>query len=251
MEYQGYKMSKGTGYIMLDKYLAQEFKDIRREFSIIEAMFSYTLDKDNGKNGSISGYSKLWGWSRWRVRKFIETIHSTTGHYPDRRQTHSRHPIHFIDKGLWDKTDSIPTVSRRLPNTTTNPNPNPNPKEHKSILQKPAFAGQPEPEFYLTKRKRKISGKRLETFELFWKSFGDKRDKANASDSWLDIPSLTDALVLKIIEAAKVYSSNRQSLKDEGNTPKMAQGWLSSRRWEDEQSTDQETDAQYAKRMGI
>jgi len=200
MEYQGYKMSKGTGYIMLDKYLAQEFKDIRREFSIIEAMFSYTLDKDNGKNGSISGYSKLWGWSRWRVRKFIETIHSTTGHYPDRRQTHSRHPIHFIDKALWDKTDSIPTVSQQLPNTTTNPNPKPK-------------------ELYTS------------NFVSFWEKYPRKIGKGSAFKSYKNIkeprPSLQ--IILNAIEA----QNKTDQWKDKQFIPHPT-SWINQRRWEDE-----------------
>jgi len=91
-----------------------------------------------------------------------------------------------------------------------------------------------EVDFYLTKKKKKLSGKRLKTFNLFWEIFDYKKGKAEASDSWLEIPSLTGALVDKIIEAAKVESSNRKELIDQGKTPKMAQGWLSGKRWEDE-----------------
>lgn len=80
-------MSKGTEWIPMDKYLAQEFKSIKREFSMIEAMFSYTLDIDNGRVGSISGYSKLWGWSRNKVRRFIGGVVDIKGHIKDTRGT--------------------------------------------------------------------------------------------------------------------------------------------------------------------
>ena len=237
----------------MDKYLGQYFVKIKRPFSEIEAMFSYSLDIDNGKSGSIIGYATQWQWSRNKVRRFLRGIRTDKGHIKDSKRTQKGQPIHFIDKALMGIKDSKRTDkgqikdSKRTP--SINPNPNPNPK-YKEILQKTAFAGQAEPEFYLTKKKRKMSGKRLETFESFWVSFGDKRDKANASDAWLDIPALTDVLVSEIVGAAKTYSSNRQELKNNGNTPKMAQGWLSARRWEDEQEHE-ETDAEYAKRRGL
>ena len=91
-----------------------------------------------------------------------------------------------------------------------------------------------EPEVVLTKRKRKLAGKRLESFKLFWDAFSYKSGKAEAADSWLDIPELRDSLVAKIVEAAKQEAAGRPALVAANRTPKMAQGWLTSRRWEDE-----------------
>ena len=48
-------------------------------------------------------------------------------------------------------------------------------------------------EFYRTKKGRKLTGKRLETFERFWSAFGFAKGKAEAADSWFDIPKLTGA----------------------------------------------------------
>ena len=110
-----------------------------------------------------------------------------------------------------------------------NPSPNPSPKtEHTASVDAD------EVDFYLTKKKKKLLGKRLKAFNLFWESFNYKTGKAEAADSWLDIPFLTDALVDKIIKAAKLEALNRKELKEQGTTPKMAQGWLSGKRWEDE-----------------
>jgi len=100
------------------------------------------------------------------------------------------------------------------------------------ILSSSSDEGQAE--FYITRKKRKLWGKRLETFDLFWNAFGYKTGRAEAADSWIDIPSLTVAIVDKIIAAAKVEAANRAELIASGKTPKMAQGWLSGRRWEDE-----------------
>jgi len=117
-------MSRGNKWIPIDKYLVSEFKYIRREFSLIEAMYSFTIDQDKGKKWSISGYAMLWNWSRNRVRKFIKNIQSETGHYRDRKRTESGHPIHFIDKALMGKPDRNRTETGQKPDTTVNPKPN-------------------------------------------------------------------------------------------------------------------------------
>jgi hypothetical protein len=90
------------------------------------------------------------------------------------------------------------------------------------------------PEFYTTKRGRKLEGKRLETFNNFWDAFNFKNGKAEAADAWLNIPQLTDKLVDVIINAAKLEAQKRPDIISKGNTPKWAQGWLTGKRWEDE-----------------
>ena len=86
----------------------------------------------------------------------------------------------------------------------------------------------------LTRKKKKLTGKRLETFLQFWEAFGYKQGKAEAADAWLEIPQLTESIVFQIIAAAAREARNRPALVAAGKTPKMAQGWLSGRRWEDE-----------------
>lgn len=83
-------------------------------------------------------------------------------------------------------------------------------------------------------KKKTISGKRAESFLRWWEAFGDKRGKAEAVDAWADIPELTDSLVEKIIAAAGRYAGERPTMLAQGRTPKMAQGWIAGRRWEDE-----------------
>ena len=106
--------------------------------------------------------------------------------------------------------------------------------------------------FYLTKKKRKLKGWKLETFEQFWKAFHWYKDKANASDAWLQIPNLTKELALKqIIPAAARYCAGRDDLIANKHTPKWAQGWLSSRRWEDEKFEDEKDGyQQFLQRLG-
>ena len=89
-------------------------------------------------------------------------------------------------------------------------------------------------EYYLTRRGRKLTGKRLETFELFWEAFNYKKGRAEAADAWFEIPEFTNGLIDKIISAAKLEALQRSVLVENGRIPKMAQGWLNGKRWEDE-----------------
>jgi hypothetical protein len=102
-------MSRADNWVALDKNLVQEFTFINRPYSRIEAMFSYTVDCDNGKCGTFRGYASLWQWSRNKTRKFIEEIRARYGHDGDQIRARYGHPIHFIDKGLQDDKGQIRT----------------------------------------------------------------------------------------------------------------------------------------------
>jgi len=102
-------------------------------------------------------------------------------------------------------------------------------------------------DFLLTKRKRKLNGKRWDTFQLFWQAFDYKKGKREAADAWYDIPTLSTTLVEKIIKAAKKEARARPQLKANGKTPKMAQGWISGYRWEDEATPEKQDGKVYKK----
>ncbi|HCY40456.1 MAG TPA: hypothetical protein DHV48_03745 [Prolixibacteraceae bacterium] len=89
-------------------------------------------------------------------------------------------------------------------------------------------------DFFITRKKRKLLGKRLETFNTFWEKFDYKKGKAEAADAWLDIPELTFSLCDRIFLAAEIEARRRPEIELLGKTPKMAQGWITARRWEDE-----------------
>ena len=89
--------------------------------------------------------------------------------------------------------------------------------------------------FYKTKRKRKLTGWRLDWFERFWKVWSFPQGKAEAADAWLDIEGLTPEMAeTAIIPAAEREARARPALIQGGNKPKWAQGWLNGKRWEDE-----------------
>jgi len=123
--------------------------------------------------------------------------------------------------------------SKTLPLNSSNLDINSTPGRDKSCAKTASDDAEHAP-FFLTHKKRKLTGKRLETFNRFWDAFDYKKGKAPAADSWLDIPELTDSLVLKILDAARKEARARDDLLKAKGTPKMGQGWLSERRWEDE-----------------
>jgi hypothetical protein len=88
---------------------------------------------------------------------------------------------------------------------------------------------------YRTKKRRSLSGQQLEWFEQFWETFGYKSGKAEAADAWLDL-KVDEESVMAILAGAAKEAQARPGLLQQGRTPKMAQGWLSGRRWEDEHS---------------
>lgn len=126
-----------------------------------------------------------------------------------------------------------------------------NEKNNKTFPQKNNFAEESEEEYYLTRKKRKLKGKRLESFNRFWEAFGYKKDKAGAADAWLDIPALTDKMVDTICAAAKKEARLRPETIAKGRVPIYAQGWITGRRWEDEDFEEEESLEEYAKRRGL
>lgn len=126
---------KNGNWVPLDKNLVSTLPQ-DRSFSAIEAMFSYTVDQDNGKEGSINGYSNLWGWSRNKVRKFISELRTGRGHIADRKGTGKGHLIRFIDTGSQVVKDRKGTgkgqVRDRKGDTTIYPDPKPDKKKGES-----------------------------------------------------------------------------------------------------------------------
>ena len=75
-----------------------------------------------------------------------------------------------------------------------------------------------------------------EQFELFWNAYGDKRGREDAWNAWRKIKGLDRKLAGEIIAGAKRYCEQRPAILARNGTPKMAQGWLNSKRWKDEET---------------
>ena len=85
---------------------------------------------------------------------------------------------------------------------------------------------------YTTKKNKQLKGVVLIDFLRFWEAFDYKKGKAEAADSWWTLKP-KGPLINIIVNAAVLEARGRKTLLDKGRTPKMAQGWLSGKRWED------------------
>lgn len=182
-----------------------------------------------------------WKWSRGKVKRFLNELE-------DERQIEQQNGpqnlnvtslitiVNYERYQSGEPQNGPQTVPQTDHKRTTNSTMEKNVKneKNKNLSASGDAAQENDPDFLLTRRKRKLSGKRLETFNLFWEAFDYKKGRAEAADAWLDIPALTDKEVAKIIRSARSESISRPALIAEGRTPKMAQGWITGRRWEDE-----------------
>lgn len=124
---------KDGNWIALDKNIVNLLPH-GRQYTIIEALISFTIDIDNEKEWTINGYAKQWGWSRNKVRKLTEELRTGKGHIADRKGTGKGHHISLKLNNLHEVKDRKGTgkgqVRDRKRYTTINPNPNPNPKKN-------------------------------------------------------------------------------------------------------------------------
>lgn len=77
-------------------------------------------------------------------------------------------------------------------------------------------------------------------FDLFWAAFDHRKGRDRAAARWLQMGELSKGDVDQIVQAAKKEAANRKNLPD-GRVPKMAEGWLTERRWQDFEETSTET----------
>lgn len=77
-------------------------------------------------------------------------------------------------------------------------------------------------------------------FDLFWAAFDLKQGRDRAAARWLQMGELRKQDYDQIVAAAKKEAAQRKNLP-EGRVPKMAEGWLTERRWQDYDETSTET----------
>jgi len=127
----------------------------------------------------------------------------------------------------------VPADSQRNASEPLAPSPSPSPSPNDLNTSCDASGKTPKPES--APRKGAVCKRPgVKSFEKFWNAFADKRGKDPAWKAWKRIKGLDESLAEVIIKAAALYSEQRKMILDRGGTPKMAQGWLNDRRWEDE-----------------
>lgn len=217
---------------MLRSAFLQDGKDLRR------GQFWTTIDEMRYVGGYSSGSARK-PLSKDQVRSAYGHL-TETGRITTRKTTRGMVITVCNFDSLQDMKSYVPRTAHHATDLTeTTRTPHDRLTEEEQKKQKPlSSSGDEAPgadtAFFLTKKKRRLTGKRLEAFNLFWDAFEYKAGKAEAADSWFDIQPMTGATVTKIIEAAKREAARRPGLIADRKTPKMAQGWLSARRWEDE-----------------
>lgn len=119
---------------------------IDREYTKLEAMFSLSVDIDNKRSVSVSGYSKLWGWSRNKVNLFVKSIGveffypeslgkkqnqraEAKGQIRDRSWTDDGQIRYIVCKGLQSTKDRKRTDKGQIKDSTIDPDPNPSLKD--------------------------------------------------------------------------------------------------------------------------
>jgi len=76
-----------------------------REYTFLEAYISFRCDLEKNAPYTINGYAKMWGWSRNKVRTFIEKLRTGEGHSVDTQRTGKGHEIRIIFNNLPEQKD--------------------------------------------------------------------------------------------------------------------------------------------------
>lgn len=94
--------------------------------------------------------------------------------------------------------------------------------------------------YYATRRagkRRKLTGRALWWFKIFWECYGYKHNRADAVGAWLDLEwpggKGNDEFAQMICVCAISEENKRWEIIDRGLTPIYAQGWLSANRFEE------------------
>lgn len=178
-----------------------------------------------------------------KTAKMNKNERTPEGHPADTQGTAKGHLLTHVYEGYGMELDTTGTLYGHPEDTTRYPT-NKTKTKTKTKKEKPpsATAGKPAAanadlsQGYLSKKGKSLSGLQLTSFEEFWEVFNDKRGKASAADAWLKIKGHEKETFITIMNAAKIYAATRPSLKEKGGTPKMAEGWLTDRRYEDDAS---------------
>lgn len=132
---------KDGGWIPIDKRLCSLLPK-NGEYSFIEAYISYRIDVDNNCENSINGYSRMWSWSRNKVRNFIEGLRTGKGHVVDNQRTGKGQEIRLIINDLQQCKDKQGTGSGqardRQGTTTIKPDTNTKPNTKTKIFIPPS-----------------------------------------------------------------------------------------------------------------
>jgi hypothetical protein len=129
---------KDGGWIPIDKRLVNLLPK-RGEYTFLEAYISLRVDLDSGAEISINGYSRMWSWSRNKVRYFVEGLRTGKGHSVDTQRTGKGQEIRLFFNNLQEAGDRLRTgkgqAKDRQGTTTIDTNTKPKEKPIGEMLE--------------------------------------------------------------------------------------------------------------------
>ena len=100
-----------NGWVAIDNQFYEELKKLNRKLTRLEAAFWFTHDLNKNKEWSINMYSKMWGWSRNKVRKFVKDARSKNGSIKSGKKNQKGHPIALLGNGSIGHKDTHAKLS--------------------------------------------------------------------------------------------------------------------------------------------
>lgn len=227
---------RGGGWIPIIKALRRSLPH-DRPYTELEAMYSISLDYDEGNTVTIKGYAVLWQWSRGKVGRFLKEI-GVLIEYPSKTSEKQnqrgqiviqmpstlqadRRQIRIIDSRCLEqeanrkRADNQQIVGRPQ-GTTLKPDPEPKPEPVKPLRTKP----------------KQPASDSLQ-FDRFWEAYPRKVAKTAAEKAWKKICP-DEQLVDDIIIALEQQKTSRAWHNDDGAYIPYPEKWLNGRRWADE-----------------
>lgn len=130
-------MKRGN-WVAIDKRFVNLLPKDNRPYTLLEAMLSYSVDRDNKHKGTINGYASMWSWSRDKVRRFISAIETGDDYQTDKKtgkktgvKTGKKQAIRYIFNKLESKFDRVKNRGQDTQHDTTKNLIDPNPKNLK------------------------------------------------------------------------------------------------------------------------
>lgn len=189
-----------------------------------------------------SGVYSLHNWDRWQGWCIGAEARSTKASNAAKARWNKKNKC--SEHYLIDTTSNATSIQGALLNNTKSNAPSPSPSPSPNTITASDDDGEvnekPKVDFYLSRKKKELTGDVLKTFNQFWDAFDLKKGRAEAADAFIE--AYSPEIFPVILKAARSEAIARETLSRTGKSPKWAQGWLTGRRWEDETEVSQESE---------
>ena len=173
---------------------------------------------------------QAWQWSKKKVRNFIMFLENDNAItvIRDKKGTTIKvvNYMKYQDKYNNDTEEGTTRGPRGDHEGTTR-----GPKKNKTNKTNKDYSA-PKGAEYKSYGGNVLKGEMLDQFNKFMDAFDYRRDKARAAEAFYKLKP-DENLFKVIIHGAQCAAKERPELKAKGQTPKMAQGWITAKRWED------------------